>query len=451
MSGCSRWPLRVLFVVLTYIISTYMIYDAIGRLALTIRPGVEVLVFIVLYNSIIAVVSLASTVIIMYTTGSLIAASSIPLSLVMLVLSSPYRWVLASSLLLVLAVLGLLILVQVARGRLAEPVIDLVVKTRLSPTALVAAALTLYISWSLIASRALCELSTVYVASSIAAAFIASVSSYSIWESLVLGAIAGLGPLGLSITASYASSKPLVLEPCSGVYVGELVGFVEVASRSRALLPVTGEPRGRIMVCSQPSRAVLEVEEPWIIWVYGLDSKRVAEAIALNLGGGVALSLEEPGPRITDIEKAVGEALEQASGGVAKIGLGSIEPYEARIALIPAIAETLKQAKTLILEVLVPSREQLIRIAFETSRRHPRLIVTLPEIPWSGETLAPRGPAKTSAFIVTRLTDPQQAENIAKTLLPRQSSELKEAILTGKIVIAYPGCKNKLIAIKKTG
>jgi 1,6-anhydro-N-acetylmuramate kinase len=62
--------------------------------------------------------------------------------------------------------------------------------------------------------------------------------------------------------------------------------------------------------------------------------------------------------------------------------------------------------------------------------------------------LAPRGPAKTAALIVTRLTDPQQAENIARTLTPRQVSHVKEALLKGGIAIAHPGCKGKTIIFR---
>jgi hypothetical protein len=201
-------------------------------------------------------------------------------------------------------------------------------------------------------------------------------------------------------------------------------------------------------VCSQKSKAILELEEPWIIWVYGVESRRVAEAIALNQGGGVILSLEEQGPSIAEIERAAREALGQALGGVARIGLGNIEPYEARIALLPSIAETLKPAKTLVLEAVAVDRDQILRLAFETSRKHPRIVIALPEIPWAGEMLAPRGPAKTTAFIVTKLTDPQQAENIARTLAPRQATHVKEALLKGGIAIAHPGCKGKTIIVK---
>jgi replicative superfamily II helicase len=62
--------------------------------------------------------------------------------------------------------------------------------------------------------------------------------------------------------------------------------------------------------------------------------------------------------------------------------------------------------------------------------------------------IAPRGPAKTAAFIVTKLTDPQQAENIARTLAPRQATHVKEALLKGDIAIAHPGCKGKTIIAK---
>jgi uncharacterized protein YbaP (TraB family) len=134
--------------------------------------------------------------------------------------------------------------------------------------------------------------------------------------------------------------------------------------------------------------------------------------------------------------------------GIARVGLGGIEPYEARVALLPSIAETLRPARTLVVETVAVDREQTLRLAFETSRKHPRVVVALPEIPWAGEMLAPRGPAKTAALIVTRLTDPQQAENIARTLTPRQAAHVKEALLKEGIAIAHPGCKGKTIIFR---
>jgi hypothetical protein len=99
-------------------------------------------------------------------------------------------------------------------------------------------------------------------------------------------------------------------------------------------------------------------------------------------------------------------------------------------------------------ETIAVDREQTLKLAFETSRKHPRIVITLPEIPWAGEMIAPRGPAKTTAFIVTKLTDPQQAENIARTLTPKQTTHIKEALLKGDITIAHPSCKGKTIIAK---
>ncbi len=448
MPSCSRWFLKVVFVTVIYVISAYTLYEVVSRLDLFTRPGIEVVAYVILYNTMILVVSIASIVVIFYMTGSFIATSSFPLLLLLLVLGSPYRWILLPSLLITLALLGLLIFLESIRGRLTEPLFDFLVKPRLSPTALAASALILYTSWNLIGLRTSCELELIYVTSSLIAALIASISSNRIYESLIVGALAGLGPLGLIITASYASFKPLKLGVCSGVEVGELQGFMWSASRSRALLDVIGEPRGNLMVCSQPSKAVLEVKEPWILWVYGLESRSIAESIALNLGGGVILDLETPGPRITELDKAIEEALKQTLGGVVRIGLGSIEPLETRIAITPSIAETLKDTRTLILETIPLQKETLLKLVFELVRKHPRVIVTLPEIPWIGETLAPRGPAKTTAFIVTKLTDPLQASTISKTLLLKQYEKAKEALMKGTLTLAYPGCGSRIIAIK---
>ena len=447
---CSRWPLRLSLAVLAYIASTYMLYEVAVQLDLATMVGVETLIAIVFYNSMVIASSLASSLVILYSTGSVIAMSGVPLSLLMISISSPYRLVLLTSLLVTLIIVGAVVFVQQARGRLAEPVFDFTYKPRLSPTALAAAAVTLYTSWSLISPEGSCEpVVAVYAIASLVAAVIASFSSYTILESLIVGGLAGLGPLGLVVTASYASLKPLKLEGCKGVEVGELLGFTEVASRSRALLAVAGGARGSFMVCSQPSKAVLDVEEPWILWVYGLNSRVVAESVALKLGGGVVLDLDARGPQIAGVEEALKSALNQASsGGLARVGLGGVEPLDVRLALLPSLVEALGGVGVLVLELTELQRDALLKLVFEVSRRHGRLIVALPEIPWGREMLAPRGPARSSAFIVTRLSDPLQADIISKALLHGHSERVRDVLLDGTIFIAYPGCGGRIIAFK---
>lgn len=128
---CSRWPLRLSLAVLAYIASTYMLYEVAVQLDLATMVGVETLIAIVFYNSMVIASSLASSLVILYSTGSVIAMSGVPLSLLMISISSPYRLVLLTSLLVTLIIVGAVVFVQQARGRLAEPVFDFTYKPRL--------------------------------------------------------------------------------------------------------------------------------------------------------------------------------------------------------------------------------------------------------------------------------------------------------------------------------
>jgi SepF-like predicted cell division protein (DUF552 family) len=43
---------------------------------------------------------------------------------------------------------------------------------------------------------------------------------------------------------------------------------------------------------------------------------------------------------------------------------------------------------------------------------------------------------------------PHVARHVARTLTPRQTTHVKEALLKGDITIAHPGCKGKTIIVK---
>jgi len=43
---------------------------------------------------------------------------------------------------------------------------------------------------------------------------------------------------------------------------------------------------------------------------------------------------------------------------------------------------------------------------------------------------------------------PHVARHVARTLTPRQTTHIKEALLKGEITIAHPGCKGKTIIVK---
>lgn len=451
LTSCRMWPFRFALVALVYLVAIYIIHGTVSVFHLTFRPGIEAFISIIFYQLILLIVTVASSTVILYVTGSLLTTATIPLGYVILVLASPLRMLLLVNIAITLALVAVLAFVLQIRGRLGEPVLDMLYNPRISPTALAAASLSLYTSWHLIAPRgAPCEAQLLYALTSILAALVASVTSSSLPESLALGFLAGLGPFGLASTLAYATFKPLKPPVCDGLEVGNLLGFATTTSPTRALIQARTGPRGAIIACSQHSKAILSVEEPWIIWVYGLESRSLAYRIAERMGGGVALRLGAPGPGIADVEVRAREAVEKArSGGLGEVNLGGVEPLELRLAVAPTVAELASTTKTLVVDVDIPlSQDSLLKLAYEISRRHPRTIMVLQEIPWREAMIAPRGAARSSAFIITRLGDPVQAEAIARALLPRQAEGLRDLMLKGEVLVAYPGCNGNLVVLQ---
>ncbi|MFN4046300.1 MAG: hypothetical protein ACK4H7_03055, partial [Acidilobaceae archaeon] len=315
---------------------------------------------------------------------------------------------------------------------------------------------TIYLSDQLLLSSLEmgCKFKTLYYMSSIAAALIASSSSTTLLESLTLGLLSGLGPLGLLANAAYSSTRPLNPPDCEGVHVGSLLGFTSKVSEVRALAPAKGyRAGGELLACSRGGRAILELEEPWIIWVYGRNAPLVGRSIMEMLGGGTAISLGSMGPPIEALESRLEEALrELRDRKTTEIPLGGVEPPEARIVLAPSLAHSLagRGVNTVLLDLqgLPLRKEDVAKVSFETSKKVGRLIVTLPEIPWTEPRLAPLGPARSSAFIIASLPDPAQAETIARVLSPVQAESLKDYLVRGDVLIAYPGCGKSLIAFQ---
>lgn len=453
MTSCRIWPLRFALVASVYIVAIYLLHSAISVFHLAFRPGIEAFLSIIFYQLILLVVIVASSVVILYVTGSLITTATIPLGYILLVLPSPLRMLLLVNVVVTLALVAILAFILQVRGRLGEPVLDMLYNPRVSPTALAAASLSLYTSWHLIAPReAPCEAQLLYALTSALAAFVASVSSSSILESIALGVLAGLGPFGLASTLAYASFKPLRPPACEGLEIGSLLGFATVTSPTRALIQARTGPRGTVIACSQQSKAVLRVEEPWIIWVYGLGSRSLAYRLAERMGGGVIVRLGAPGPGIADVEVRAREAVDKArGGGLGEVNLGGVEPLELRLAVAPTIADLASAAKALVVEVDTPlGQDSLLKLAYEISRRHPHTIMVLQEIPWREAMIAPRGAARSSAFILTRLGDPVQADSVARALLPRQAEGLRDMMLRGEALVAYPGCNGNLIVVATT-
>ncbi len=454
--ACRVWAARPLVALTAYAMTAYGVYIAVERLSLSL-PGVVSLLDIMVLLLIIPLIPAAASIVVFYSTRSLTASLSIPITYIIIASRSPLFQVLLLGLwATVLALLSLIVLSQF-RGGFREPLIDVVRTPRTwSPTALASAALTLYLSDQLLLSRLGlgCDFKTLYYASSIVSAIIASSSSTMLLESLALGLLSGLGPLGLLAATAYASTRPLNPPECGGVHVGSLIGFTSKVSDVRALIPAKGyRAGGEVLACSRGGSAVLELEEPWIIWVYGGNASLIGRSIVEKLGGGASIRLGLIGPPIEILESRIDEALRGLRGGkIAEIPLGGVEPLEARIVLAPSLASSLasRGVYTILLDLqgLPLRQEDVAKVSFETSKNVKRLIVALSEIPWAEPRLAPLGPARSSAFIIASLPDPAQAETIARVLSPAQAESLKEYMVRGDVLIAYPGCGKSIIAFQ---
>lgn len=454
--ACRLWAARLLVALVAYAMSVYGVYIAVERLSPG-RPGFVSLLDIMVLLLAVPLIPAAASIVVFYSTRSFTASLSIPVTYIIIASMSPFFQMLLLSLWATVLALASLIVLSQFKGGFREPLLDVARAPRTwSPTALASAALTLYLSDQLLLSRLElgCEFKTLYYASTIAAALIASSSSTTLPESLTLGLLSGLGPLGLLATAAYSSMRPLNPPECVGVRVGSLVGFTSKVSEARALVPAKGyRAGGELLACSRGGHAILELEEPWIIWVYGRNASLIGGSIMEMLGGGAVIRLGSIGPPIEALESKLDEALRSLrERKTTEIPLGGVEPPEARIVLAPSLAHSLagRGVGTILLDLqgLPLRQEDVAKVSFETSKKVGRLIVALSEIPWTEPRLAPLGPARSSAFIIASLSDPAQAETIARILSPAQAESLKEYLVRGDVLIAYPGCGKSLIAFQ---
>lgn len=287
-----------------------------------------------------------------------------------------------------------------------------------SPTALASAALSL---WLVTSSYDFpCEVSVLLVSLVLPSAVLSSLVSRNVGESLLLGALSGLGPVGLTLTAIIASFRPLPPLRCEGIDVGELLGYTHYSSVNRSMTRAGGEEwRQEIIACSQRGRAIVALQEPWLLWIYGRDSDRVAERLTKKLGG---------------FRKVGGES----SGSKA---LRFPELY----ADISALGD---QSVWLDLRLSGLREEEVEALAFEAARRARRVVVTLSEVPWKDASLSPKGPARSAGLIFAGLEDLGQVERVAQALSPN-SEGLRENLAKGYPLFAFPGCEGKLIAFKE--
>ncbi|MCX8196305.1 MAG: hypothetical protein N3F67_04430 [Acidilobaceae archaeon] len=316
------------------------------------------------------------------------------------------------------AAAGALALAALFFRRIGEPIVDLFSDPRgWSPTALASAAVSLYAIDSFLGAP--CELGAIFYASSLLSALLSSIMARGVAEALVLGAVSGLGPLGLTLVLLYSSFRPLPTRKCAGVDVGELVGYRSHACVNRSMFSTKDDAwRQEVMACSQRGRALLELQEPWILWVYGKSSRSVAEAIARRLGGFKIVSERD----------------------------SSLKPRALRLAELQAEASSVDGDVWLDLPGdLQP--EEIQALAFDVARRARRVIVTVPEVPWK-EGLMPRGPARGVGVILAGLEDPAQAERAAQVLLPG-SEGAREKMVEGSLLFGFPGCGSTLLAFKE--
>lgn len=287
-----------------------------------------------------------------------------------------------------------------------------------SPTALAAAAPSLWLVTSLFEFP--CEVLFLLIASSLLSAVVSSLISRNVAESLLLGALSGLGPVGLTVSAIIASFRPLPPLRCEGLDIGELLGYTHFSSVNRSMTRRGGEDwRQEVIACSQRGRAVLALQEPWILWIYGRDSEAVAERLTRRLGGFRKLGGEGSGTRALRFAEILAEI--SSLGG---------------------------QDMWLDLRFSGLREEEVEVIAFEAVRRARRVIVSLPEMPWRDGSLSPKGPARSAGAVFAGLEDLGQAERVSQALSP-SSEGLRESVMRGYPLFAFPGCEGKLIAFKQ--
>ncbi|MCS7106805.1 MAG: hypothetical protein NZ902_01685 [Acidilobaceae archaeon] len=290
-----------------------------------------------------------------------------------------------------------------------------------SPTALASAALSLWLVTS--AYDLPCEISALLASLSLPAAFLSAMVSRNVAESLLLGGLSGLGPIGLTITAIVASFRPLPPIKCEGIEVGRLLGYSSYSSVNRSMMRTKGDEwRQEILACSRGGRAVIALQEPWVLWIYGRDSDAVADVLMKRMGG------------FRKIEVKGGESSSARAYRLAEL-----------YAEISSIGE---QSVWLDLRLSGLREEEVESLVFEVAKRARRVVVTLSEVPWKGASLSPKGPARSAGVIVAGLEDPGQAERVAQTLSP-QSENLRESLARGRPLFAFPSCEGKLIAFEK--
>ncbi len=258
----------------------------------------------------------------------------------------------------------------------------------------------------------------------------------------VLAALSGTGQYAAPGILLYAGIAPLPPIACGRDPIGRLVAYEASTSPGRAL-NARRAPwwtwRTRIVACSEPSTASINLGERFTIWLYSSEWRRLAQSLARALGRSVLvvdLDLEGP-PTLSEVERTLARE--------SFVGLRSLPPPErdAALSLIPGI---LGGRKGVIVAVGSCSGIDQGKLAFLDDVD--ALIVgscSLPEgrlmtRPRSGRNLA----------LIGEVPDTEALRNTLESLVPGWSDVLVDALARGLLVATpYCGPRIALIALEK--
>ncbi|MEM1846618.1 MAG: hypothetical protein QW065_03245 [Acidilobaceae archaeon] len=389
------------------------------------------------------ILSLIFSIGLLIASSSLLASLSLAVSSLLFVHLSFYYFVA-----LALSSATILTTLTKLRGSLSEPSLDLVKKdlAEWSPIALSSAGLSLYVLSFFLDLRLEPWAELVYAVSSLVSALISSASSRSLQESLVLGTLSALGPLGLAVVSVWFSLRPIPPSSCEGVVVGELVALEANVSSARGAIAYS-KRSDRVFACSERAEAVLKLMEPWILWGYGeLARKAVLKRVLSE--SSVYLNLCRGEFKLSEVEEEIERALSQKAKRLS-LELGSISPIEVRVAYALSLAKSLagkgfEAVAVDVSECSIPE-EELGRIASEAPRFAKKVVVFSSGLPWGTRKIAPKGSAASSGFIAGGFRDPAEARSIAELVAPEAVGELTRLLLEGRIGVGYPGCRDEFI------
>ena len=277
----------------------------------------------------------------------------------------------------------------------------------------------------------------VHIAGATGAGLLYTRLSRSLYESILAGAVLGLGPLGSLLALAPQAFRPLPPLSCEGIPVGRLVGYTARSSPTRLIVSAGEEG----IACST-GVGVMEAGYPVVIWLYSDDPLRTSSKMVR--GPALIVDLVEPGPDAAGIEEEASTAsYTVGQGGVGRIRLGSIEPLESRIAVASGILGSMELDAWV---VIVGSRSmggELVKLA-TSLKGLKRVIIAVDGL--VSRSLAPAPPGYSSGLIVSRLSDPGDQEAVARSLLGGGVGVLRRLMDMG-VSLGYPYCGGRVMAV----